>query len=202
MKTLASLLLCLPLFFLQPDLKAQQTETLFSGSVRHGGYGAIFHGVTSLNGQATYLRGSKGAWVIRFDNGNALHIGFAGYRSDKAFDVVNWRGTGSEIPELKTNYGGFELEYTLRSLDLFHFGFKTLIGNGDVRYQNGANFEKKSDNFFVVQPGASLYVNITSWFRLSGSVLYRYASNINLDGTSDSDLSGFSVAAGLRFGKF
>ncbi|TVQ66225.1 MAG: hypothetical protein EA360_06240 [Balneolaceae bacterium] len=190
------------ILFLSPDLQAQQSETLFSGSVRHGGYGALFHGVTSLNGQATYLKGSKGAWVIRFDNGNALHVGFSGYRSDQNFDVVNWRESGNEIPELKTNYGGFELEYTIRSLDLFHFGFQTLVGSGDVRYQNGSSFDKKSDNFFVVQPGASLYVNVTSWFRISGSVLYRYASNVNLAGTSDTDLSGLSVAAGLRFGKF
>ncbi len=182
--------------------KAQEAQTLFDGGVSHGGYGSLVFGVTSVNGQAAYLRGTRGAWVIRFGDGNAIHLGLAGYRTESDFDAVNWRRQGHSAPEMRTNYGGFEVEYVNRSLKLVHFGAQTLVGAGTVRYRKARDLDKRSDDYFVIQPGANIHLNITNWFRLSGGVFYRYAANVNLEGTSDSDLSGLSAMVGLRFGKF
>jgi hypothetical protein len=191
------------LFLVLPLMtQAQEAETLFSGGVDHGGYGSLVFGVTSVNGQAAYLRGTRGAWVIRFGDGNAIHLGLAGYRIATDFDAVNQRGPGNRPPEMRTNYGGFEIEYVNRSLKMVHFGAQTLVGSGSVRYRKDADSGRRSDDYFVIQPGANIHLNITNWFRLSGGVFYRYAANVNLEGTSDSDLSGLSAMIGLRFGKF
>ncbi len=182
---------------------AQQTETLISGSVHHGGFGALMHGVTSVNGEAAYLRGTRAAWSITFREGHTLNLGLGGYRTSSGFDAVNWQLNDIEAPELRMNYGGFEIEYINKSYKLVHYGFQTTIGGGDVRYRGrDLNFDKTSDDFFTVQPGANIHLNVTSWFRLSGGVLYRFASGVNLQGTGNSDLSGFSAVVALRFGWF
>jgi hypothetical protein len=182
---------------------AQQAETLFDGDVRHGGFGSLLFGATFVNGEASYLRGTRGAWVIKFPDNNSLHIGLGSYRTQTGFDAVNWPHGDIALPEMRTNYGGFELEYLNRSNKLVHFGAQALIGGGTVRYHNrNIDLDKTSDSYFAFQPGANAHLNVTTWFRLSGGLFYRYAGGVNLDGTSNSDLSGFSAIFGLRFGKF
>lgn len=196
-------LILISLWLIPSAAYPQEAETLFSGDINHGGYGALVFGITSVNGEVAYLRGTRGAWVMRFRDGHAVHLGLGSYRTGSNFDAVNWNITGVEQPEMRTNYGGFEVEYTNQSLNMIHFGAQALIGSGQVRYRDrDLNLEKTSDHYFVIQPGANIHLNLTNWFRISGGVFYRYAANVNLEGTSDSDLSGASAMIGLRFGKF
>lgn len=202
MKTISSLLLIVFLS-LPYAASAQQAETLFDGDVRHGGFGSLLFGATSVNGEAAYLRGTRGAWVIKFPDSHSLHIGLGNYRAQTGFDAVNWPHVDIALPEMRTNYGGFELEYLNRSNKLVHYGVQVLIGGGTVRYHNrNIDLDKTSDSYFAFQPGANAHLNVTTWFRLSGGLFYRYAGGVNLDGTSNSGLSGFSAIFGLRFGKF
>ncbi|REL37803.1 hypothetical protein DYD21_08460 [Rhodohalobacter sp. SW132] len=185
------------------SLHGQQAETLFNGNVDHGGYGALIFGVTSVNGEAAYLRGTRGAWLLKFREGHTVGLGLGNYRTNSPFDAVNWQETAIPTPELRTNYGGFEIEYFNRSYKLVHFGGQLLIGGGTVRFSDrDIDLNNTSDAYFVLQPGANIHVNITRWFRVSGGVLYRLTDGVSLAGTSNSDLSGFSAMAGLRFGKF
>lgn len=104
---------------------------------------------------------------------------------------------------MRTDYGGFEMEYVNRSYQLIHWGVQMLIGSGEVRYEDhDPEFEDTLDSYFVMQPGVNAFLNITSWFRISGGIYYRYASNVNLEGTGDADVSGLAGILGLRFGKF
>jgi hypothetical protein len=180
-----------------------QTQTLFSSDIRHGGYGSLVYGVTSINGEVAYMRGTRGAWIIHFAENHALQLGLAGYRTHSEFRAVDWEHDDVTEPELRTNYGGFEVEYVNRSYRLVHFGTQLLIGSGNVRYDDrNLAADKTRDNYFVMQPGANMHLNITSWFRISAGVFYRHATNVNLDGTSDRDLSGMAGILGLRFGRF
>lgn len=185
-------------------VSAQEAETLFQGGVRHGGFGSLLFGVTSVNGEAAFLRGTRGAWILKFREGNTLHVGLGGYRSETGFSVENWTRTDVfNEPELETNYGGFELEYLNRSNELIHFGAQLLIGGGTIQYkENDIDVDKTSDGYFALQPGANIHLNVTHWFRISGGLFYRHAGDVNLVGTSNKGLSGFSAIIGLRFGKF
>lgn len=191
------LLLSLPMITL-----AQQSETLFSGDVSHGGFGSPVFGVTSVNGEASYLRGTRGAWMIKFQNGHAINVGGGWYRTESGFGAVDF-SINSETPEMKTNYGGFELEYVNRSHKLIHYGAQVMIGGGTAQFRDSdIDLEKQSDQYFAVQPGVNAHMNITNWFRISGGIYYRFADGASLQGTSNSDLSGTSAILGLRFGKF
>ena len=180
-------------------------ETLFPQDVRHGGYGGIVYGATMANGEATYLRGTRGAWVINLTDRHAVNLGLAGYRTATAFEATDW-GSDGPPPTLTSRYRGFEIEYVNRSQQLFHFSAQLLVGSGDVQYDDDpgidADIERTRDEYFVLQPGANVNLNVTRWFRLTGGVLYRYAGGVNLAGTSDSDLSGLASYVTLRFGRF
>ncbi len=186
-----------------PPAYSQDVQTLFGNNIRHGGFGSLIYGVTTVNGQTTFLRGTRGAWILNISEQHALHIGLAGYRSHRDFDPVIWPHDDLPEPELRATWGGFELEYVNRSYRILHLGAQLLIGSGDVRYDDrDLDLENTRDNYFVLQPGANVFLNVTSWFRISGGVFYRHAGNVILDGTSGSDLSGFSGILGFRFGRF
>jgi len=181
----------------------QQTQTLFSGDVSHGGFGSLMYGVSSVNNQTVYMRGTRGAWSLKFSDGHTINIGLGGYRTRSGFDAVNWQSADIQKPELRMDHGGFELEYLNRSHRLIHAGAQVTIGGGTVRFRDrNIDLDKRSDDFFAFQPGVNIHLNVTNWFRISGGAMYRFISGTDLEGTSDSDLSGFSAIAGLRFGKF
>ncbi len=180
-----------------------RTQTLVTSQVRHGGYGSLIYGVTSINGEVVMLRGSRGAWILNLSPQHALHIGLASYRTTPDAEAINWTRDGIERPEIRINYGGFEMEYVNRSFRLVHFGTQLLVGSGSVRYDNrNIPVDKTSDRYFVAQPGVNAFLNVTNWFRISAGAYYRYTANVNLEGTDSSELSGFSGILGLRFGRF
>jgi len=198
--------LILSLFFglaFSVNTQAQETQTLISSGISHGGFGAPIYGVTFVNGQATYLRGTRGAWIIHFSEDHAVQLGLGRYRTRSDFDATGWTNPTISKPEMRTNYGGFEIEYVNKSHKLFHYSIQTLIGSGNVRYlDRNLELDRTSDKYFVLQPGVNVNLNVTNWFRLSGGLFYRYAGGVNLEGTGDSELSGVTSFVGLRFGKF
>lgn len=179
------------------------TQTLVTSEVRHGGFGSIIYGVTTINNKVVMLRGTRGAWILNLTPQHALHIGLASYRTTPEVAAVNWTHETVERPDIRINYGGFEMEYVNRSFRLVHFGAQLLVGSGSVRYDNrNIAVEKTKDQYFVAQPGINVFLNVTSWFRISAGGYYRYTANVNLDGTDSSELSCFAGMLGLRFGRF
>lgn len=182
---------------------AQETETLFSNEVDHGGLGGLVFGGTTVNGELSYLRGTRGAWVINFNEMHSIHLGLARYRTHHNFGATGWNNTTVDQPDMNTEYSGFELEYVNRPAMLFHFSLQVLAGSGTVEYEEkNFSLDKISDRYFVLQPGANLILNVTSWFRLSGGIFYRYTDGVQLAGTSDTDLSGATTFVTLCFGWF
>lgn len=180
-----------------------RTQTLFSSAVRHGGFGSLVYGVTTINGEAAFMRGTRGAWIIHFADNHAIQLGLAGYRTNTDVQPNRWDHEEIDEPKVRTNYGGFEVEYVNRSHKLVHFSTQLLIGSGNVRYDDrDLELNRTQDNYFVLQPGVNANLNITNWFRISGGVYYRHAANVNLEGTSDSAISGITGLLGFRFGRF
>jgi hypothetical protein len=204
---LVSLLLALPFGAAAQEpadtVRGRETQTLLGAAVRHGGYGAPVYGATRINGELVYLRGTRGAWVINMTEDHALNVGIGRYRTATGFAPGAPVVPGSVQPELRTSYGGLELEYVNRTGRLVHYSVQTLIGSGVVRYrERDLPVERTRDSYFVVQPGANVNLNVTSWFRLTGGVLYRHAGGVALDGTSSAELSGPASYLMLRFGRF
>jgi len=189
------MLLCLGIFS-----AFAQEETLISGEIESGGFGGPVLKLGSFNGETAILVGGRGGWILN----HSFIIGGGGY--GLANDVK------AKVPGpygeryLNFGYGGLELEYVSQSDRLIHFSFQTLIGAGALSWRDEdvrvGMRDSDSDTFFIVEPGANVTLNVTTYFRISGGISYRFISGVQSPASSSPDLSGPSGVLTFRFGKF
>jgi hypothetical protein len=130
----------------------------------------------------------------------------------EAQELYRWN---NEPLYLNFGYGGFVMEYTIAPNDLLHFTVQALIGGGGVHYRedwfDGHNDDwfddnprhGKTDMVFVVEPTASVEMNLTPWFRVSAGASYLHVSGIDeLQGIKNDDLKGLSGNLTFKFGAF
>ena len=108
-------------------------------------------------------------------------------------------------------YGQFGLvsEYVMNSDKPVHLAFHLFGGAGfTLQYEREGrdhhDHENTSDeNWFVVaEPGIQVEINLFRWMRFSPGVSYRATFGSDGHGLADSDLSGVSYNATLKFGRF
>ncbi len=179
-----------------------QQETLFSGNIDHGGFGGPVVKFSPVNGKFGVFVGGRGGWIID----HKLIIGGGGYGLAN-YVAANQLGPLNE-KYLDFGYGGLEIEWVVNSNKLIHFSFQTLIGGGSIQYRNEARDitfrDRPSDGLFILEPGVTLNLNVTTWFRVSAGASYRYVNGVEENSrlSSDADLTGPSAVIMLRFGSF
>lgn len=200
--------------FLTTPLFAQEHETLFGSNADHGGYGAVSVRFSSIQNTDAVLVGGYGGWLI--DHRLMLGVGGFGLVTDvrarpEAQQLYAWN---NEPLYLNFGYGGFMMEYTIAPSDLVHVTVQALIGGGGVQYRedwfhmdddwtNDSRRHGGTDALFVIEPAASVEVNVTPWFRASAGASYRHVSGIDeLQGIANDDLKGLSGQLTLKFGAF
>ncbi len=174
-----------------------QEETLIGETVENGGFGGPVLKVTPINGKTGVLIGGRGGWIIN----HSFILGGGGYGLVSNI-AANAPGPGGE-PYIDFSYGGLELEYIHQWERLVHTSFGLLIGGGEVRNRraNGSN-SGNSKGFFTLEPWLNVNLNVTTFFRISPGISYRWVTGANSSAASDSDLSGVSGILLLRFGSF
>ena len=177
-----------------------QDETLISGEVESGGYGAPIFKVGQITGTTGIFVGGQGGWIIN----HSFVLGGKGYGLANNVDIE-----GSQNLKLDFGCGGVLLEYIFSSEKLLHVGINTMIGAGGVCYAEkdySNDYEKEVDynssSFFVLEPGINLDINVSSYFRIGAGVTYRYVSGVEYENLSNSDLSGVSAQILFKFGVF
>ncbi|MFO8030468.1 MAG: hypothetical protein R6U28_11460 [Cyclonatronaceae bacterium] len=198
------LLLCSALqAFVPQPAAAQETQTLLSGDVSHGGFGGPVVRFGRVDGDMAVWVGGRGGWIINFSNRHSLSIGGGGY--GLATEHRMPQPVQTDVEELAAiGYGGFELEYTNRTYRLIHMTASTLIGAGGLAIRENEQLYTDDDPsaFFVLEPGVHAELNVTGFFRLAGGVSYRLTSGIDKGGFSDGDFSGINALVTLKFGSF
>lgn len=181
--------------FLISSVGMAQTETLFSGDIESGGYGAIGVKFGEVKGENGVFVGGQGAWVI--NHNFALGIAGYGFANDLYLDE-------NDSLDLDFGYGGLLLEYNLAPNKLIHLNFQSIIGVGSNTYGNtdDDNDDGKSDTFFVIEPGINAVINIHENIRFSAGVSYRFVSGVDLKGLSNEDFSGMTAQITMSFGAF
>lgn len=196
-------------------LKAQDTEmtTLFGGSkeIRTGGYGAFEIKCSQLDGEfMSLLLGGRGGVIIN----NVLSIGGAGYGflPTKKIKCPIYGHEDEKNTFWTGGYGGLFFEYINSSNNLVHFTINTLIGAGGITYLTHNNFNKYNNEHpvsvvFVLEPGATIELNIFKTFRLDLGVSYRYSPNFEFkfdrpNENFDITFNGLSISLVFKFGNF
>ncbi|MCL5991856.1 MAG: hypothetical protein M1419_07115, partial [Bacteroidetes bacterium] len=187
-----------------------ESETLFgNGEITHGGYGAVELKLTQLQGEMGLLIGGRGGWIIN----NSFSIGGGGYglvTSQKINNYPTYYDDSSAY--LRVGWGGLFVEYINSSNKLIHFTVNTLIGAGGASYTrsyhdgmnnwNNDGWMYESTPFFVVEPGATIDLNVAKFFRISLGASYRFVSGVELSKSTNKDFSGPSANLAFKFGKF
>lgn len=178
------------------SLAAQEEETLFGRGAAVGGFGSPLvefckvgddFGVTVGGGGGVII---NGFWLGGFGQGGSIgktRMGITQYH----------RALG---------YGGLWLGYVYPSEKAVHLYTSLKLGWGGVSlYDPHGNFEENIDGqaFFTLIPEVGIELNFFRWFRLAGTVGYRWANGIDgFAGLTDQDLSGINGGLIFRFGGF
>jgi len=168
------------------SVAAAQDETLVSGGLESGGFGAPVVKFSDVGGDFAVFVGGRGGWIIN----HTFVLGAGGY------GLASNIGESPFVREVEFGYGGLELEYINRSDKIFHFSIYTLIGGGGV-----TSLFDVADGVFVLEPVVNLMVNVTKWFRVGAGGGYRFVSGADQD-LSNGDLSAFVGVLTFKFGGF
>ncbi|MGH1436123.1 MAG: hypothetical protein ACRBG0_16875 [Lewinella sp.] len=171
-----------------------QHETLFNQARVVGAFGGPITEYGLSNNLSTSV-GGGGALVI-----NSFFIGGYGLASVD-FDQLYEDG---EVDVLDIGHGGFWLGGTYQPHRLVHMYGSARLGWGAINIDlNGNTPYRELDKIFVATPEIGMELNITRWFRLAGTVGYRYVTGVNEDrGLKGEDFSGAVAGVTLRFGWF
>ncbi|HMX41605.1 MAG TPA: hypothetical protein PK971_03975 [Saprospiraceae bacterium] len=178
-----------PLFAQQPE------QTLFRRDRLRGGFGGPIFTCGLSSERNSYGAGGGGGLV--FDR---VFVGLFGMGD--VFDVPK---IGRD--QFALGYGGLWLGYVFPSHKVIHLYTSAKVGGGTVGYtdfDDHWDFEDHwNDAVLVMTPEAGLELNITRWFRLSGSVGYRWVNGFEGNTlVSKNDLNAPYTALTLRFGWF
>jgi hypothetical protein len=177
-------------------LCGQEIETVFQKSATVGGFGAPIIKFTGAAGDYKTLGGAGGAVVI-----NDFFAGIFGI-GDRV-GKMQWENRPYNV---NYGYGGLWLGYAHQSWRAVHPYTSLQLGWGAVDLsatEEPFNEENTDDNIFVAEPELGVEVNLFKWFKLAGTVGYRFTTGAErFDGFKNSDLSAFSGSLTLRFGGF
>jgi hypothetical protein len=171
-----------------------QHETLFNQARVVGAFGGPITEYGLGNGLNTSV-GGGGALVI-----NSFFIGGYGLASvdfEKLYD-------NGDVDVLDIGHGGFWLGGTFQPYRLLHVYGSAKLGWGAINIDLNDNTPYRDlDKIFVATPEIGVELNVTRWFRLAGTVGYRYVTGVSETlGLRDEDFSGAIAAVTLRFGWF
>jgi hypothetical protein len=199
------------LLILCASMGALADETLFS-DVHSGVYVAPQIGVGSLKGSLAAMAGGRIGWVAN----NAFVLGLAG----NGLVTQNQVGSvGDTTSYAMIGYGGLFVEYMIGAERLIHPTVSLLIGGGMAGTQRRTPYEQNqfmypdtlgmhtrfrqdASALFVVEPSASLEMNLASFLRVDLTASYRYVSNFTQPLYARSDVSGLTGNLGFKLGWF
>jgi hypothetical protein len=172
-----------------------QEQTLFGRTHVTGGFGGpIFE--YGLNNKLGTSVGGGGGIVLKhfFIGGYGLgSVDFEYLRNNNTLDKVD------------IGHGGLWLGLTIPTDKLIHLYASGRFGWGAVNIPvDNPNFDfRDADQIFVMTPEAGIELNIFRWFRIAGTVGYRYTYGTNENrGYADKDFSGSHWGLTMRFGGF
>jgi hypothetical protein len=174
----------------------QETQTLFKNSKVRGGFGGPIFSWSNTNNKTGYGAGGGGGVVM-----DRFFVGLFGM--GETFDRINIGGN----EQLALGYGGLWLGYTMPSHKLLHLYTSVKLAGGGVavtNFEDDWEFDEDfNDATFVVVPEAGLELNIARWFRLGGTVGYRFVDGFEgWNNYKKNDLNAPVYALTFRFGWF
>ena len=171
-----------------------QTQTLFNKARVVGGFGAPITEIGLDKDYNTSIGGGGGLII------NSFFIGGYGMASLDFDELLQEDG---DVDNIELAHGGLWLGFSVPSQKLLHVYGSARIGWGALDIATDNQQFNDLDQIFVFTPEAGIELNVTRWFRLAGTVGYRYLSGTNESADySDDDFRGTFAGITMRFGGF
>lgn len=185
-----------------------EVKSLLSKDNDIKGFGGIDVKFGMVNTDRSLLLGGYGGVII---NKNYI-FGLAGYglaTTNTFLGIPPGQDAEKEL-NLYGGYGGLLIGGILFPKEMIHINIPILLGAGNMDvsdenyFNNGIDTEFTIDKsaFFVIEPGIQIEANITGNLRLGLGATYRMIQAVDLLHLNDDDLSDYTVALSLRFGRF
>ena len=190
-----STIFSLVFLFLLVAAQAQDETLLGSSNIESiGGFGGPIFQVASINGSTTAVFGCGGGVVL-----NDFFIGGFGAGTELENTSIQ-----SENYDLSLGYGGLWLGYSFADSRLLHpyASLQAAIGGVEV-YAAGADNPISEETVGVLIPEAGLELNVADWFKVVGTVGYRWMSELDDETIIETEeFRNVSFGLTLRFGYF
>lgn len=181
-------------------------QTLAGHCCHSGGYGALLFKASDFNDASVLMAGIRGVWVVN----RAFGIGIEanGIIPINKFDNIAPETGDKAI--LLGGYGGLFLEPILFSNKVVHLTFPCSGGAGwlgyiedwEDRYANYDGTLYDEDIFWYLECGASVEVNVASFFRIDVGISKRFSQDLNMMNTSGNSFDKINYLFVLKFGGF
>lgn len=189
------------LIFLSAEASSQEqdsTRTLFGSDVKVSEIWTPEIKINSIQGDVGTLIGFYGGAVFN----RSILLGISG-------------GVNLSHPKVNYGYFGGVLQYIYKPSNLLHCSGQMLLAYGSTKdYENPKsglldNFWNISGaNFFLMEPGINLELNLSRRLTLVTGISYRYVTgldetdeNVQITNVTNEDLSGINFNIGLKFKK-
>lgn len=197
----------------QADTSTVKMETIFGETEHVGWWVSPDFSYTKFDSRDGWLGGLSGGVIIN----HSFSIGFGGYGIINS-NTLDYGGIlDTAYVYLYGGYGGLKLEYRLNPMRKVHIAFPLLIGGGAVGYTSWNYHDYYGyphdeyyyyndyyvwDEFFVIEPGVVIGINLLPFMRFDAGISYRYAPSIELPQTDNNLMNSFNATMSMKFGKF
>lgn len=184
----------------EPQDGADPEPEVLIKRTRHGGWGGPVVQLSTVRDRAAVFVGGRGGWLLD----GKLTIGGGGFGLANRIPAPPAAQKPGEELDLEMGYGGGWLEYTFAPVRLVHVSVGALVGGGglSLAWRHGGSYGSRSDSFFVTEPAVVAELNLARSIRLDLGAAYRWIVGADMVGLSRSDVSGFSLVAAVKFGRF
>lgn len=163
-------------------LQAAENNTLIKGDIRHSGFCELSFKYTQIEGHDANLTGMSCAWLMneRFYFGGSIH------------------GTLNPISSLASQYSetGLIVGYYFKPEQMWHISSELFIGSGGL-------FTLSPFSYTVIEPSASLNLNITDFAKARIGIGYRFINGVDgITGKGPNEINGKTLYIGLLINPF
>ena len=167
----------------------RRERTLLGDLDLSGAWGGPTYNYSSTGDDWALVRGGFGG--LEFSE--TVFLGYGGWKSREQFTVNDPAADGTS-PTYDFKHGGFIIGVSPGADNVIHPRFTAIIGPGRI------DVEGDRDRMLIGQLMAGAELNLFQWFRLGIEGGYRFASGVDSQVVTASDVSGAVVQIEARFG--
>lgn len=191
--------------FVEDKINQKQMGIISLDLIKMDSYWVAFaNKFTPIDNRLSVLTGGMIGWAV---NEN-ITLGLSGYGSSLSPNVKEFDKTNSELyGNSNIGYGTVFFEYVVNPNSLVHFSINSSFGFGAYSVKDN-NANQTTKPFAIVEPGATVEVNLNSFSKVGLGVSYRFSEDLsgylnNINSNFNSILgNNYSVCLLIKIGKF